>query len=152
MKSFDSAFHFTKKENTASAYLLAARDGAKFPIIETPNSKGETVIYLTKMSKGDARRKPSHNLAIPKINAKKLGLASENLSGVFGLTERNGRLCGFGDCRRTGNGYLFSFSLNFEDLVILVFNGQHRTVEPILFSQMLDGEFDSEIGNFSVHA
>jgi hypothetical protein len=33
--------------------------------------------------------------------------------------------------------------------VILVFNGQHRTVEPILFSQMLDGEFDIEIGNFS---
>jgi len=146
----DSIFLFRRKPGTATAFILEKWQGKPFAPLQTENSKGEKVCYLTKIEgKANAKRKPSWNVSISKNNAKKLGLASENLSGVFGLTERNGRLCGFGDCRRTGNGYLFSFSPNFEDLVILVFNGQHRTVEPILFSQMLDGEFDSEIGNFS---
>jgi len=148
MKSFDSIFLFRKKPGTASAFILEKRQGEFFAPLETENSKGEKVCYLTKLNgKANAKRKPSWNVSIPKINAKKLGLRTENLSGVFiPLPEAANK--GFGDCKYTGNGYLFLIGENFETLTILVFRNQCSTVEQVLFTQFLDGEFDAEISEF----
>jgi hypothetical protein len=148
MKSFDSIFLFRKKEGTASAFILVKRQGKPFAPLETENSKGEKVCYLTKIQgKANAKRKPSWNVSIPKINAEKLGLRTENLSGIF-IPSPEAANKGFGDCRFTGNGYLFLLGENLETLTILVFRNQCSTVEQVLFTQFLDGEFDAEISEF----
>ena len=148
MKSFDSIFLFRKKPGTASAFILEKRQGETFAPLETENSKGEKVCYLTKIEgKANAKRKPSWNVSIPKINAKKLGLRTENLSGIF-IPSPEAANKGFGDCKFTGNGYLFLLGENLETLTILVFRNQCSTVEQVLFTQFLEGEFDAEISEF----
>ena len=148
MKSFDSIFLFRKKPETASAFILVKRQGDFFAPLETENSKGEIVCYLTKIQgKANAKRKPSWNLTIPKINAKKLGLRTDNLSGIFTPSPEAANK-GFGDCKYTGNGYLFLIGENLETLTILVFKKQFSTVGQVLFTQFLDGEFDAEISEF----
>lgn len=148
MKSFDSIFLFRKKPGTASAFILVKRQGDFFAPLETENSKGEIVCYLTKIQgKANAKRKPSWNLTIPKINAKKLGLRTDNLSGIFTPSPEAANK-GFGDCKYTGNGYLFLIGENLETLTILVFKKQFSTVGQVLFTQFLDGEFDAEISEF----
>ena len=148
MKSFDSIFLFRKKPGTASAFILEKRQGDSFAPLETENSKGEKVCYLTKIEgKANAKRKPSWNVSIPKINAKKLGLRTENLSGIF-MPSPEAPNKGFGDCKFTGNGYLFLLGENLETLTILVFRNQCSTVEQVLFTRFLEGEFDAQISAF----
>jgi len=147
MKSFDSIFLFKKKPGTASAFILEKRQGEPFEPLETENSKGEKVCYLTKIQgKANAKRKPSWNVSIPNVTAKKLRLKTVNLSGVF-IPSPEAANKGFGDCKYTGNGYLFLLGENFETLTILVFKNQVSTVQ-VLFTQFLDGEFDAEIAEF----
>jgi hypothetical protein len=148
MKSFDSIFLFRKKPGTASAFILEKRQGETFAPLETENSKGEKVCYLTKIEgKANAKRKPSWNVSIPIVNTKKLGLRSVIFSGVH-IPSPEAPNKGFGACKYTGNGYLFLLSENLETLTILVFRNQCSTVEQVLFTQFLDGEFDAEISEF----
>jgi len=144
----DSIFFFRKKPGTATAFILEKRQGKPFAPLETENSKGEKVCYLTKLDgKANAKRKPSWNVSISKNNAKKLGLKTDNLSGIFiPLPEAANK--GFGDCKYTGNGYLFLLGENLETLTILVFENQCSTVEQALFTRFLDGEFDAQISEF----
>ena len=86
-------------------------------------------------------------MSIPKINAKKLGLRTDNLSGIF-IPSPEAANKGFGDCKFTGNGYLFLLGENLETLTILVFENQCSTVEQALFTRFLDGEFDAQISEF----
>jgi len=148
MKSFDSIFLFRKKPGTTSAFILEKRQGEPFAPLETENSKGEKVCYLTKIQgKANAKRRPTWNVSIPRINARRLGLRTENLSGIFiPVPEVPNK--GYGDCKFTGNGYLFLIGEKFETLTILVFRNQVSTVEQVLFTQFLDGEFDAEIAEF----
>jgi len=144
----DSIFFFRKKPGTATAFILEKRQGKPFAPLETENSKGEKVCYLTKIQgKANANRKPSWNLTIPKINALRLGLKTDNLSGVFIPTPEAANR-GFGDCKFTGNGYLFLLGENLETLTILVFRNQCSTVEQVLFTRFLEGEFDAQISEF----
>jgi hypothetical protein len=148
MKSFDSIFLFRKKPGTASAFILEKRQGDFFAPLETENSKGEKVCYLTKIEGiANAKRRPSWNVTIPKINAKKLGLRTDNLSGIF-IPSPEAANKGFGDCRFTGNGYLFFLGEKLETLTILVFRNQCSTVEQVLFTRFLEGEFDAQISAF----
>ena len=148
MNSFDSIFLFRKKPGTTSAFILEKRQGDVFAPLETENSNGEKVCYLTKLDdKASAKRKPSWIVSIPIVNTKKLGLRTVILSDVFiPLPEAANK--GFGDCKYTGNGYLFLLGENLETLTILVFRRQFSSVEQVLFTQFLDGEFDSEIAEF----
>ena len=144
----DSIFFFRKKPGTATAFILEKRQGETFAPLETENSKGEIVCYLTKIEgKANAKRRPSWNVSIPKINAKKLGLRTENLSGIF-MPSPEAPNKGFGDCKFTGNGYLFLLGENLETLTILVFRNQCSTVEQVLFTRFLEGEFDAQISAF----
>ena len=143
----DSIFFFRKKPGTATAFILEKRQGETFAPLETENSKGEIVCYLTKIEgKANAKRRPSWNVSIPKINAKKLGLRTDNLSGIF-IPSPEAPNKGFGSCKYTGNDYLFLFGENFETLTILVFRNQVSNVK-VLFAQFFDGEFDAEISEF----
>jgi len=148
MTSFDSIFLFKKKPGTTSAFILEKRQGELFAPLETENSNGEKVCYLTKIQgKTNAKRRPTWNLSIPIINAKKFWFKKVNLSGVFiPVPEVPNK--GFGDCKHTGNIYLFLIGENFETLTILVFRNQFLTVAEVLFTQFLDGEFDTEIAEF----
>jgi hypothetical protein len=98
-----------------------------------------------------AKQTPSGNrlgtVTIPKINAKKLDLRTDNLSGIF-IPSPEAPNKGFGDCKYTGNGYLFLLGENLETLTILVFRNQCSTVEQVLFTRFLEGEFDAEISEF----
>ena len=144
----DSIFFFRRKPGTATAFILEKWKGKPFAPLQTENSKGEKVCYLTKIEgKANAKRKPSWNVSISKNNAKKLGLKTDNLSGIFiPLPEAANK--GFGDCKYTGNGYLFLLGENLETLTILVFENQVSTVEQALFTRFLDGEFDAQISEF----
>ena len=144
----DSIFLFRRKPGTATAFILEKRQGKPFAPLETENSKGERVCYLTKIQgKANANRKPSWNVSISKNNAKKLGLKTDNLSGIF-IPSPEAANKGFGDCKHTGNGYLFLIGENFETLTILVFENQCSTVEQALFARFLEGEFDAQISEF----
>ena len=147
MKSFDSIFLFRKKPETASAFILEKRQGEFFAPLETENSNGEKVCYLTKIEgKANAKRRPSWIVSVPIVNTKKLGLRSIILSGVF-IPSPEAPNKGFGSCKYTGNDYLFLFGENFETLTILVFRNQVSNVK-VLFAQFFDGEFDAEISEF----
>ena len=144
----DSIFLFRRKPGTASVFILEKRQGEPFAPLETENSKGEKVCYLTKIQgKANANRKPTWNVSIPKINAQKLRLRTDNLSGIF-IPSPQAANKGFGDCKYTGNGYLFLLGENFTTLTILVFENQCSTVEQVLFTRFLDGEFDAQISEF----
>jgi hypothetical protein len=148
MNSFDSIFLFRRKPGTASAFILEKRQGDFFAPLETENSNGEIVCYLTKLEcKANAKRRPSWIVSIPIVNSKKLGLRTVILSGVF-IPSPEAANKGFGYCKYTGNGYLFLLGENLETLTILVFKNQFSTVEHSLFTQFLDGEFDAEISEF----
>jgi hypothetical protein len=147
MNSFDAIFFFRKKPEMASAFILEKRQGDFFAPLETENSNGEKVCYLTKLNgKANAKRKPSWIVSVPIMSTKKLGLRSVILSGVH-IPSPEAANKGFGSCKYTGNDYLFLFGENFETLTILVFRNQVSNVQ-VLFAQFLDGEFDTEIAEF----
>jgi hypothetical protein len=92
MRSFDSIFLFRRKPGTASAFILEKRQGKPFAPLETENSKGEKVCYLTKIQgKANAKRKPSWNVSIPKINAEKLGIEDGKPFWHFHSLTRGGK-------------------------------------------------------------